>query len=236
MAKKNTPPALMGYDGMEADFQLDTGRTVTAAELVTAASVLYHSENSGLDVSQLPLAWNALEDTERNGYCVRAFDAMDKAASDAARLDETRAVATVYSTPAERKLGDALLEVTLNALRNLSRPWAQMTEDQQDEMLESITNQARNAAAATVRMLATRNTHHVLASLDQVTIKKGAKLQLSVKNEAIDQDLLDSVGETVIIVLAGELKAAEEIQQPMADPQQHSLGIDNGVQHSDPED
>lgn len=228
----------MGYPGMEPEFTLANGRTIPAGELIAEhALAKYHEANPGLDESQLPAAWNALSDVERKGYCIQAFDDLDQAAEGAAAIDDHRKDQQVFVPKAERQLGNALLEIAVDAMRQLPRPWVPMTEDQQDDILERVTKQTREAVKETVRLLATRGTHHVVATLEQFTAKKGgAKAVLAVPAAMVNEYLIESVGVQVILVLAGELDAADDIEQPKADPQQHSLDIGNSAQHSDPED
>lgn len=226
-----------GYPGMEPEFTLASGRVISAGELIAEHAVAkYHEANPGLDASQLPAGWNALSDIERKGYCIQAFDDLDAAAEQAAAADDQRRVGQVFVPRAERQLGNALLDISVQAMRQLPRPWVSLTEDQQDEILERVTAQTREAVKETVRLLATRGTHHIVATLEQVTIKKGAKAVLAIPANLVNEHLTESVQQSVILVLAGELDAADDIEQPQADPQQHALDIDNSAQHSDSED
>lgn len=246
---------LSGFPGMEAEFTLSDGRIISAGELIAEHALkVFHEANPGLDVSQLPLAWNALGDAERQGYCIQAFDQLDsQVQAGAADVDRIN-LEQVTAPKAEKQLGNALLDVIVEALRDLPRPWVSMTEDQQDEMLERVTKRTREAVKDTIRILATRGTHHVVATVEQITVKKGAKVVLTVPNKLVDEHLLESVGEPVILVLAGELAEADEIEKPAPQPDQPDLlaaaGIaggeqlnggegqaDNGLaNHSDPED
>lgn len=236
---KQTPLSLSGYLGMEPAFTLADGRIISAGELIADHALpLYHELNPGLDASQLPAAWNALTDVERNGYCIQAFDKLDASVEDSANYDDRRALLAQVAPKAELVLGDGIMDAVLQTLRRLRAPWTTLREDEQDELLEFATERVRAVAKETVRQLATRGTHHIVATLDQVTIKKGAKLVLSIQSSQVDEHLTESVQQQVILVLAGALDEAEEIQQPAADPQQPGLQLDesNGAQHSDPED
>lgn len=236
---KQTPLSLSGYPGMEPEFTLADGRTISAGELIGEHAVpLYHQLNPGLDVSQLNQAWNALTDVERNGYCIQAFDKLDAAVEQSAQHDDQRALLANVAPRAELVLGDGIMDTVLQTLRRLRAPWTTLREDEQDELLEFATKNVRAVAKETVRQLATRGTHHIVATLDQVTIKKGAKLVLSINAHQVDEHLTEAVQQQVILVLAGALDEVEEIPQPAADPQQKGLQLDesNSAQHSDPED
>lgn len=231
-------PTYAGYAGMEPEFTLASGRVISAGELIAEHALpLYHQAFPGLDESQVPAAWNAASDVERKGYCIQAFDALDQAAQQAAAVDDQRSLLATVAPRAELVLGDGLMDVVLQELRALTKPWQTLTEDQQETILERATQRVREVARLTVRELAARGTHHIVATLEQITIKKGAKAVLAIPAHLIDENLTESVQQQVILVLAGELKAADEIKQPQADLQQPGLPLgDSGVVHSDPED
>lgn len=231
-------PSYAGYAGMEPEFELAGGRIISAGELIAEHAVpLYHQAFPGLDASQVAAAWNGASDIERKGYCIQAFDALDAAARESAAVDDQRALLATVAPKAELVLGDGLMDVVVQELRALTKPWQNLTEDQQEQILERATERVREVAKRTVRELATRGTHHVVATLEQITIKKGAKVVLSIPANLVDEHLTESVQEQVILVLAGELAAADEIKQPPADLQQPGLDLGaSGVVHSDPQD
>lgn len=241
----SNPVSLMGFAGMGPEFNLRT-RVMGAGELIAEHAIpLYHADHPGLDASQLPLAWNALPDAARKGYCLRAFHNLEDAITAAAALDDQRSVTATLVPAVEARLGDSILDVIVENMKALPRPWQSMTADQQDAVLERATLRVRDAVKDTIRALSTRGHRHIVANLDQITVKKGAKATLSIASSLLDQDLLDAVGQPVMLVLAGDLSEADQIQQPPADPDQRDLlgqvGGDSpagdGVAiHSDPED
>jgi len=236
---KQSPLSLLGYPGMEPEFTLADGRTIPAGDLIGEHALpLYHKANPGLDQSQLQAAWNGLTNAERTGFCIQAFDKLDAASEQSAAYDAQRTLITDIAPKAELQLGDGILDVIVQAMQRLRAPWHMLREDEQDEILEFVTARVRGVAKDTVRTLAARGTHHIVATLDQITIKKGAKLVLSIQAAQIDEHLTESVQQQVILVLAPALDEAEAIEPPPADPQQKGLQLDasNGVQHSDPED
>lgn len=243
--------SLLGFSGMGPEFVLPT-RNIGAGELIAEHALpLFHEANPGLDKSQLPLAWNNQPDAVRKGFCIQAFNRLQDASYAAAALDEQQGIDSAIELTAEKRLGETLLEIIMEQLQDLPRPWVSMTADQQDAVLERATLRVRDGVKETIRALSSRGKHHVVCTLDQITIKKGAKAVLSIPASLLDEHLLDSVGEPVILVLAGSLQEAEGIQKPAPtdDQAQLLLGIgggqldggdgepDNGMaQHSDPED
>ena len=244
MARKTDNTPLYGHEGQEPTYTLADGRELPAGELVAAAAKRYHAANPGLDESQVAMAWNNLDDARRRDWCETTLEALNAEQSAAAKaVDQVNVLAHVAPT-AEKHLGAALIDAALTEVKALARPWQQMTADQQDEVLERITHLARDAVGDTIRMLNTRGAAHVVCELEQVTVKKGAKAVLNIPKGAIGEDLLDAIGQQVILVVGPELSQAKEIPKPAADPDQADLlaqahlggGDDGTVQHSNPED
>lgn len=222
MAKKQ-PEALYGYDGQEPTYTLADGRELSAGDLVEQAAARYHAANPGLDTSQLGMAWNNLEDARRRDWCEHTLEAMNaELETGAAQVDAVNVVATV-APKAEKQLGAALIDAAMTEVRNLKRPWVEMSEDDQDEVLERLTKRTKTAVRETIQILATRGVHHVMAELEQITVKKEAKAILVLPRGSMDQDLLDAIGQPVFLVVGGNFSAVEEIEKPAPDPQQPDL-------------
>lgn len=221
-AKKNAP-ALYGYEGQAPEYKLANGNTMPAGELVDLAAAAYHAANPGLDASQVALAWNSLDDVERRDYCHQALAAANTASeATSAAADSVNVLGTVGETAAKH-LGAVLIDAALQEVKVLARPWQQMTESQQDDVLERITSQVRDAVADTIRMLATRGATHVVCELEQITVKKDAKAVLLIPRAGIGDDLLDAVGLQVILVVGPSLDDARNIPKPKAEPDQADL-------------
>ena len=253
--KKNEP--LYGYEGQQPEYTLANGNTMGAGDLVEEAAKRYHQANPGLDASQVAMAWNNLEDARRRDWCEHTLEALNAEAEAASAATDAVNVMDAVGSSAEKQLGAALIDAALTEVKALARPWQQMTHDQQDDVLERITRQVRQAVGDTIRMLATKGAHHLVCELEQVTIKKGAKAVLVLPKGGFGEDLVDAVGQQVILVLGPELKAAGDIPKPPADEDQGDLLSQvgggsapnvsddgngggepdtGGVVHSDPED
>lgn len=253
-ARKKITGPLYGYEGQPAEYELKSGNTLPAGELVERAATAFHEAHPGLDASQVGMAWNNLEEGERYRYCLEVLDAANAASEATGQAADTANVLDTVGATAAKHLGAALIDAALTEVKALARPWQQMTEDQQDDVLERITSQVRDAVGETIRMLATRGAAHVVCELEQITVKKDAKAVLSIPRAGIGDDLLDAVGLSVILVVGPELAEARDIPKPKPDPDQADLlgqahlgsgvGGDGGpdgaqdpgtVQHSDPE-
>ena len=150
---------------------------------------------------------------------------------------------------ASKQLGADLVKAAVDELKSLQQPWHQLNEDAQQTILDRLTENVRDAVRTTIKTLATRGHQHVVCELEQFTVKKGAKATLTIPKGSVSEELLDAVGQPVILVVASTLDDASSIQTPRADPDQPDLlanthqggeGGDDvggaGVVHSDPED
>lgn len=254
MAPKKDAP-LYGYEGQPPEYQLANGNTLGAGDLVEQAAKRYHEANPGLDASQVSMAWNNLEDARRRDWCEDTLDKLNADAQAASQAADQVNVLDAVAPSAEKQLGAALIDAALTEVKALARPWQQMTADQQDEVLDRLHRQVRDAVGETIRLLSTRGAHHLVCELEQITVKKGAKAVLVIPKGAFGDDLLDAVGQQVILVVGPELKP--EVPRPQADPDQGDLLAQvgggsapnisddgngggepdaGGVVHSDPED
>lgn len=250
--KKNEP--LYGYEGQPPEYTLANGNTVGAGDLVEQAAQRYHQANPGLDASQVAMAWNNLDDARRRDWCEDTVDHLnDQAQAAGAAADAANVMDTVGGT-AERELGAALIDAALSEVKALARPWQQMTAHQQDEVIDRLHRQVRDAVGETIRLLSTKGAAHLVCELEQITVKKGAKAVLTIPKGGFGEDLVDAVGQQVILVLGPELKP--DVPRPQAEPDQGDLLTQvtgsapnisddgngggepdaGGVVHSDPED
>lgn len=257
MAPKKNDAPLYGYEGQPPEHQLANGNTLGAGDLVEQATKRYHEANPGLDASQVAMAWNNLDDARRRDWCEDTLDKLNADAQAAGKAADQVNVLDAVAPSAEKQLGAALIDAALTEVKALARPWQQMTHDQQDDVLERITRQVREAVGDTIRLLATKGAHHLVCELEQVTIKKGAKAVLTLPKGGFGEDLVDAVGQQVILVLGPELKQAADIPKPRAEDDQGDLLAQvgggsapnitddgngggepdaGGVVHSDPED
>lgn len=244
MASKPQQIPLAGFVGQSPETTLADGRTLSAGEVTDLAFGEYAENNRRLaalrgepepDEAKGREAWNALSDEIRNDWCSVTVHNLDNAITEnSAQADLANALGTVGTT-AEQQLGAALIDAALTEVKALAKPWQQMTADQQSDVLERITNQVRSAVGDAIRLLATRGGHHVVCELESITVKKGTKAALAIPKDAVDQDLVDAVGQKVILVV-GAMAPVAAITQPKPDPNQGDLlaardigGGDNGL-------
>lgn len=230
---KQTNPALYGYDGQPPSYTLKDGREVTAQDATQAAADFY-AKMTGLPIE----TWNTLDDLDRKANVAEAIAQMNDVLEDNAHTADTANVIEAVGDYAARNLGAVLIDAALTEVKTLERPWHQMTEKQQQAIYDRITQTVREAVGDTIRTLATQERTHVVCELEQITIKKGAKAVLEIEKGSMSQMLTDAVGQPVILVIGGDLKAGMAIVAPRAEPDQADLLAQAGgmVEHSDPED
>ena len=246
---------LMGYTGQQQEYTLADGRTIHAGDLVEAAADAYHAANAGLDASQVPMAWNSLTDEERRSWCASALVRMNQTAeSNAAATDAANVLGTV-GHQVSRNLFEDLIDACLTEVKQMAKPWPGMSEREQRDTLERITNRVKHAGAQLIRDLATKMHPAYTCDLKQVTVKKDAQIVLEIAKGGIDQDLLDAVGGPILLVVAS-LDDVKAVKAPEPEPDQGDLLLQVGgsapnisddgngggeadpgtVVHSDPED
>lgn len=227
---------LLGYTGQPASVTLKDGLELSAGEVVGQGFALYINQEESGDVAGDD--WNALPDADRKRHCLNAISALDNSQlANSMTADKANLAAAIGNT-AHELLGAALIDAALTECKALAKPWAMLSEDAQSEVLGRITDQVKAAVADTIRLLSTGGQPSIVCDLESITVKKGAKATLSIpKGAGLDQDLLDAVGQPVLLVIGGHLGGEKEIQAPRPDPTQRSLlGPDSGVVHSSPED
>jgi hypothetical protein len=248
-------PALMGYTGQQQEVTLADGRTIHAGDLVEAAVDAYHAAHPGLDASQVPLAWNAMTEEDRRAWCASALEMMNATAeANAAATDAANVLGTV-GHQVSRNLFEDLIDACLTEVKQMAKPWPAMSESEQRDTLERITNRVKHAGAQLIRDLATKLHPAYTCDLKQVTVKKDAQIVLEIAKGGIDQDLLDAVGGPILLVVAS-LDEVRGVKAPEPEPDQGDLLLQVGgsapnisddgngsgeadpgtVVHSDPED
>lgn len=103
---------------------------------------------------------------------------------------------------AETMHGD-LMALVVDELKAAPRPWPELGEDEQDEVIERVRRRTGEAVEDVVRIIATAGFKRIPAKLDSVQVKDGLKITLSaLQNDPARHDLMDAQGTTVALVLA----------------------------------
>jgi hypothetical protein len=235
---KKQPEGLLGFAGQPDSYKMPNGTEIPAGDIVYEAFALFSLDVSreGMTEESDRAAWNNLTDDERLDWCVKA----DHKLSDEIEAEsEIPIPADAVQRSAAKLVGDRLIAVTIDELKQLERPWAQMKQLEQQLVLDRVARNAVKATQEAARLIATQAQAHIVGELEQITIKDSAKATITLARGQINEEALEAVGNQVIILLAGSLpERTVEIETPKATEDQGHLplGDQAGVEHSDPED
>jgi len=113
---------------------------------------------------------------------------------------------TVSSVAQETMVGD-LRDVCLQIIRNPSltgKAWKDMSEAQQRDVAQQITDRVSDAVIKSVRIIAANGQRQIIGTLEQVTNKDGMKSVIKTSaHDELRHELNDAVGSCVAIVLTG---------------------------------
>lgn len=98
-------------------------------------------------------------------------------------------------------VGD-MRDVLLSVYKEGKKPWQDMKEQEQKDLVERITNRCLTAATKAVDIIASEGRPHVKVILTQLTMKDGIKGSFeTVKSAELRHELFDAQGDTVLIVV-----------------------------------
>ena len=127
----------------------------------------------------------------------------------------------------------SLLESLLLQIKQLQRPWQEMTKLEQDEVIEALRKNVKTTTDCAVRLIAGNGAITVVGDLDSVTIKDGVKAVVKVSSKAENlPELFDAVGNQVLIVCAGNAVYDKDLDTVAGDPDQADM-FDAGAEYRD---
>lgn len=125
---------------------------------------------------------------------------------------------------AETMHGD-LTQALLSEIHNLPEPWQSMPEDRQQDVIDRLHSRVSAAVTQAIAHIAAGRNKRIAATLEQITAKDGIKAVLTLgARDPSRHDLLDSVGQAVLIVVP-PAELIEPSQPPRAEPNQRALAI-----------
>lgn len=111
-------------------------------------------------------------------------------------------LADVPSVDAPTLLGD-VRDAILDRLRNLPKPWPEMSDDQQREAIAGCEQIARHMISSAVRAIASQGFPTIAGKLVKAQIKDGMQLQVDVSRHDTQRlTVIDNVGRPVFLVVA----------------------------------
>lgn len=125
-----------------------------------------------------------------------------------------------------------LITALVDELKAAPNVWAKLSQVQQDEVIFRFERRVGAAIREAVRMIASDNRPSIEATLEQITAKDGIKAVITLsKNHSQRHDLLDAVGQAVLIVVA-DAEPYSGGDKPKAEPDQKPL-LAGGVSGSE---
>ncbi len=117
-------------------------------------------------------------------------------------------------------------DVMLDRIKNMRKPWAQMSNYEQSETIAGFDRVAKKLVRDAVRLVAAENQVEVTATLEQVAIKDGIKATLTLSRHAQGRhELADAVGQEILIVVLDSDRHDSERREAKADPDQNPLPL-----------
>lgn len=117
-----------------------------------------------------------------------------------------------------------LMQITLDELKVSQKPWDQLSSQEQSDCLDRLDLAVCRAIRITHELFVTSGKIHVKAAMDQVVVKDGIKLQLSLgRFDSAMHDVVDAQGQTVYVVLANPEQFTDAPHEQQPDPDQREL-------------
>jgi hypothetical protein len=121
-------------------------------------------------------------------------------------------------------LGD-MIAFVVDELKAAPRVWQELSESQQETVLDRLRTRATSITNDVVRIIATGDKPNVAATLESVTVKDGIKAVLKIsKGAPMRHDLMESTGCQVLIVIPEAYEGTDH-DAPRADANQRPLDL-----------
>ena len=125
---------------------------------------------------------------------------------------------------AETLVGD-LRDALLGHIKTLQKPWQQMSETQQRDLVASMTNAAKHLTSRAVKLIAANGRKTIVAHLHEMKIDKGV-LTCKVTTSSTDETTLElkAAQNKTVLIIAGDSAEFEGEKKPAEiDPDQPDL-------------
>ena len=123
---------------------------------------------------------------------------------------------------ATKTLTGDIRDFLVDRLRNFPKPWAQMTESEQEREIEAATSAAQTLVKEAVKIISSDGRQTVPAKLEKITLKDGCKIELSSSSGWISE-LAGALNNDVLIVTNSADEYAGERAPCKADPDEPEL-------------
>lgn len=144
----------------------------------------------------------------------------------------------ITETPGASGQGDDYLDVAtptmsgdirdflLDRLKTMQKPWEQMTENEQSDVIHAATEASLNLVKRVVVLVASEGRKAIVGNLLQVTRKDTIKAVVEfAKTDQLRHELFDAQGTAVLLVVADTSAFIGEKGEAKANPDQAALDI-----------
>lgn len=134
---------------------------------------------------------------------------------------------------AKSTMAGDLIAATLGELKAAPTVWQKMSEAQQQEVIDRVTNRVTHNIAQAVMMIAAENRPSIRAKLAAVTIKDDLKATVLLSRHHPDRhEFIDSAGQEILIVLVNAEQFTGGKDDIKPDPDQPALPLQDGGEPS----
>lgn len=161
---------------------------------------------------------------------------MSKMKDQAKLPDETKAGADTKNAETAELVAETLSgdvrDFLVDRIKNLPKVWAQMTQEEQSEIINAAVSAGNEMVRKAVRLIAEDGRPTITAQCESVTVKDGIKAVLSLgKYDEYRHELMDSQGQSVLIIVADADKyiGSRGDLKPDAPPTEPDLPLDEPV-------
>jgi hypothetical protein len=125
---------------------------------------------------------------------------------------------------ADTLVGD-LRDALLGRVRNMQKPWEQMTEAQQRDVVEQITNAVKTLVTSAVKVIAANGRRTIMAKLGKIELDANM-IKARIETKKTDETLLElsaAQALTILIIAADSSEFTGETAPAEIDPDQPDL-------------
>ncbi|TCS98793.1 hypothetical protein EDC36_104217 [Tepidimonas ignava] len=123
-------------------------------------------------------------------------------------------------------VGLDLLRALIDEMRLCPKPWAAMSQAQQDEVIERLRRRVLAQVHEAVKAIAADGRVVVAGELEQITIKDGVKAVIKMSQASPHiHELYSSAGSTVLVVVADAKPYTQGMDEVKGEPDQNALAL-----------
>ncbi len=131
-------------------------------------------------------------------------------------------------------IGKDLLGALVTELKLLPKPWPELSQDKQNDIIDRLRSRVDNAIKMAVHLIASEGRTVVTGDLDQITIKDGVKAVVKFSAAAPNlHELYEASGKAVIVVVAGHKEHTGGMDEVKGEADQRGLDLGHEYNEND---